>query len=172
MPVSPTTRKDIISGKDASLCTILLCKYIDPKTKKRKTNISKEIYPSANSWKLSTNEQRKKRTQLDYRKALAQQLIGTFRGSRKRKAPAVTGNYGLAHWPIQFEKPGPRKGCAKQQKRHEVSTGCRQCNIRLCIKNDCFFKWHQDLLRWNICSNSTCFMENECKSCKELRTVK
>ena len=36
-------------------------------------------------------------TQLKFRTGLAQQLIGQFRGTRKRKAPAAVGNCGLAH---------------------------------------------------------------------------
>ncbi|CAC5406113.1 unnamed protein product [Mytilus coruscus] len=96
---------------------------------------------------LTKTRKERKRTQLEYRKALAQQMIGNFRGVRKRKAPAVTGNCGLAHWPTQFDKPGRCKGCLKQNKRFEVSAGCKQCNIRLCIKNDCFFKYHEELLK-------------------------
>lgn len=84
---------------------------------------------------------------MDFRMPLAAQMIGAFRGNRKRKVPAVTGNCGDAHWPIQFKKPGRCKGCSKQNKRHKVSTGCRQCNIRLCIKNYCFLKYHQELLK-------------------------
>lgn len=84
---------------------------------------------------------------MDFRMPLAAQMIGAFRGNKKRKVPAVTGNCGDAHWPIQFKKPGRCKGCSKQNKRHEVSTGCRQCNIRLCIKNYCFLKYHQELLK-------------------------
>ena len=45
-------------------------------------------------------------TQLEFRTGLTQQLIGQFRGTRKRKAPATVGNCGLAHWPTQFDKPG------------------------------------------------------------------
>lgn len=43
---------------------------------------------------------------MDFRMALAQQMIGAFRGSRRRKVPAVTGNCRDAQWLIQFEKPG------------------------------------------------------------------
>lgn len=40
---------------------------------------------------------------MDFRMPLAAQMIGAFRGNRKRKVPAVTGNCGDAHWPIQFK---------------------------------------------------------------------
>ena len=98
--------------------------------------------------RLSTKTgKEQKRIQLEYRTALAQQMIGQYRGIRKRKAPAVTGNCGLAHWPTQFEKPGRCKGCLKNNRRHEVSVGCKQCNIKLCVKNDCFYKYHEELLK-------------------------
>lgn len=95
---------------------------------------------------LTKTNKEKRRTQVDFRMALAQQMIEAFRGSRRRKVPAVTGNCGDAQWLIQFEKPGIIRDVLKQNKRHKVSTGCRQYNIRLCIKNDCFFKYHQELL--------------------------
>jgi hypothetical protein len=38
--------------------------------------------------------------------ALGQQLIGTYRGSRKRKLVSVVDNCGNAHWPTKFEKKG------------------------------------------------------------------
>lgn len=55
---------------------------------------------------LTKTNKEKRRTQVDFRMALAQQMIGAFRGSRRRKVPAVTGNCGDAQWLIQFEKPG------------------------------------------------------------------
>lgn len=102
---------------------------------------------SPNHKKVTKTNRETKLAQLDFRKALAQQLIGQFRGVRKRKAPSVIGNCGDAHWPTQFPKPGRCKQCAKQGKRHEVSIGCKQCDIRLCIKNDCFFKYHEELFK-------------------------
>ena len=86
-------------------------------------------------------------TQLEFRTGLAQQLIGQFRGTRKRKAPATVGNCGLAHWPTQFDKPGRCKGCTKENRRHEVKIGCKQCDIRLCVKHDFFEKYHEELLK-------------------------
>ena len=61
---------------------------------------------SQNHQKRSKNNKVIKMTQLEFRTGLAQQLIGQFRGTRKRKAPATVGNCGLAHWPTQFDKPG------------------------------------------------------------------
>ncbi|KAJ8311865.1 hypothetical protein KUTeg_010583 [Tegillarca granosa] len=87
-----------------------------------------------------------KKTQLQFRMALAQQMIGGYRGSRKRKIPSVVDNCGSAHWPIQFPKPSRCKGCTKAGRRHEVSIGCRECNITLCIKHDCFYKYHKEML--------------------------
>jgi hypothetical protein len=47
---------------------------------------------------LTKTGKERKRTQLEYRTALAQQMIGQYRGIRKRKPPAVTGICGLAHY--------------------------------------------------------------------------
>ena len=102
---------------------------------------------SQNHQKRSKNNKVIKMTQLEFRTGLAQQLIGQFRGTRKRKAPATVGNCGLAHWPTQFDKPGRCKGCTKENRRHEVKIGCKQCDIRLCVKHDCFAKYHEELLK-------------------------
>jgi hypothetical protein len=48
----------------------------------------------------------KARTQLSFRMALGQQLIGTYRGSRKRKLVSVVDNCGNTHWSTKFEKKG------------------------------------------------------------------
>lgn len=102
---------------------------------------------SPNHQLLTKGGKHKKITQLDYRMALAQQMIGQYRGLRKRKAPAVIGNCGMAHWPIHFEKAARCKQCIKEKRRREVLTGCQQCNVRLCIKNNCFVKFHEELLK-------------------------
>jgi hypothetical protein len=54
---------------------------------------------STNHLLLTKSGRMKSRTQLMFRTALAQQMIGKFRGVRKRKVPPVTGNCGVAHWP-------------------------------------------------------------------------
>ncbi|CAC5408617.1 unnamed protein product [Mytilus coruscus] len=58
---------------------------------------------SPNHRRASRTNTETKLSQLEFRKALAQQIIRQFRGVRKRKAPPVTGNCGLAYWPFQFE---------------------------------------------------------------------
>ncbi|KAJ8316330.1 hypothetical protein KUTeg_006344 [Tegillarca granosa] len=103
-------------------------------------------WESPNHQMVTKKKKLKNRSQLDFRRNLAQQLIGNFRGTRKRKVPSVVDNCGSAHWPIQFDKPGRCKGCAKESRRHEVSLGCRQCNIKLCIKFDCYYTYHQEQL--------------------------
>ncbi|KAJ8322104.1 hypothetical protein KUTeg_000575 [Tegillarca granosa] len=103
---------------------------------------------SPNHQMVTKKKKLKNRSQLDFRRNLAQQLIGNFRGTRKRKVPSVVDNCYSAHWPIQFDKPGRCKGCAKESRRHEVSIGCRQCNIKLCIKFDCYYKYHQEQLNY------------------------
>ena len=85
------------------------------------------------------------RSQMSFRMALAQQLIGTYRGSRKRKLTSVIDNCGNAHWPTKFEKKGRCKLCYKNKRRREVLIGCKQCGINLCLEEDCFAKWHSQL---------------------------
>ena len=102
---------------------------------------------SPNHRKTTSRGRETKHRQIDYRQALAKQMVGSFRGSRKRKAPSVIDNCGHAHWPTLFEKPGRCKQCSKEKRRHEQSVGCKQCGIRLCLKHDCFTKYHKDLLK-------------------------
>ena len=85
------------------------------------------------------------RTQLEFRMNLGQKLIGTFRGSRKRKIPPMTDNYGNAHWPSKFPKRGRCKLCAQEKRRHEVYLGCTQCSVHLCVDHNCFFRYHQQM---------------------------
>jgi hypothetical protein len=85
------------------------------------------------------------RTQLRFRMALAKQLIADYRGSRKRKLKSNTDNCGNAHWPVKNEKRGRCKQCTKNKRRHEVFIKCSQCDVFLCVDNDCFKKWHQNM---------------------------
>ena len=50
---------------------------------------------SPNHQLLSNSGKEKVRTQLSFRVALGQQLIGTYRGSRKRKLVSVVDNCGM-----------------------------------------------------------------------------
>lgn len=102
---------------------------------------------SPNHRKTTSRGCETKHRQIDYRQALAKQMVGAFRGSRKRKTPSVIDNCGNAHWPTLFEKPGRCKQCSKEKRRHEQSVGCKQCGIRLCLKHNCFTKYHKDLLK-------------------------
>ncbi|KAJ8301049.1 LOW QUALITY PROTEIN: hypothetical protein KUTeg_022568 [Tegillarca granosa] len=111
---------------DLAVVNSLVCMQESPNHKlKTKTNREKKI-PNRIQTELGTTDD--------------------CQGTRKRKAPSVTDNCGMAHWPIQFDKPGRCKNCSKEGKRHEMAIGCRQCKIRLCIKFDCFYKYHQELL--------------------------
>ena len=85
------------------------------------------------------------RTQLEFCMNLGQKLIGTFRGSRKRKIPPTTDNCGNAHWPSKFPKHGRCKLCAQEKRRHEVYLGCTQCSVHLCVDHNCFFRYHQQM---------------------------
>lgn len=89
----------------------------------------------------------RKRTQLEFRMSLADQLISNFRGSRKRRLPPTVDESGLAHWPVWLEKRGRCKMCNERQVRHEVFVACSGCQIHLCIDKDCFRRYHQRLAR-------------------------
>lgn len=102
---------------------------------------------SPNHKKKTSRGREVKRRQIDFRQALVTQMVGTFRGSRKRTAPSTIDNCGNAHWPTLFEKIGRCKQCSKEKRRHEQSVGCKQCGIRLCLKHNCFTKYHKDLLK-------------------------
>jgi hypothetical protein len=102
---------------------------------------------SPNHKLLSKSGKEKVRTQLSFRMALGQQLIGTYRGSRKRKLVSVVDNCGNAHWPTKFEKKGRCKLCYQNKRRREVKLGCKQCDIYLCVDDDCFAKYHSQLLQ-------------------------
>lgn len=84
---------------------------------------------------------KRKRTQAEFRIALAQQLIGSYRCSSKTVL-SVLDSFGNGHWPMIYPKRGRCKQCAVEQRRCEVLLGCKQCGIRLCVKNDCFFRYH------------------------------
>lgn len=89
----------------------------------------------------------RKRNQLEFRMALAEQLIGAYRGPRKRKIPANIDINGDGHWPVWQEKRGRCKLCSEEKKRHEVFVGCMSCKIHLCIDNGCFYRYHQRLAK-------------------------
>ena len=76
------------------------------------------------------------RTQLNFRMQLSRQLIGTFRGSRKRKARSNVDSEGVAHWPVKHTKRGKCKQCTAEKRRHEVNVQCKQCKVFLCIEMD------------------------------------
>ena len=82
------------------------------------------------------------KTQLNYRMELARQLIGNFRGARKRKIVSNTDNCGQAHWPVKIPKRGRCKQCTSEKRRHEIYIQCKTCQIYLCVDNGCFEKWH------------------------------
>ena len=96
---------------------------------------------------LSKSGKEKVRTQLSFRMALGQQLIGTYRGSRNRKLVSVVDNCGSAHWPTKFEKKGRCKLCYQNKRCREVKLGCKQCDIYLCVDDDWFAKYHSQLLQ-------------------------
>ncbi|KAJ8316477.1 hypothetical protein KUTeg_006491 [Tegillarca granosa] len=68
-------------------------------------------------------------SQMKNRRALAQQMIAGFKGSREREVPLVIDNCGMGHWPIQFEKSGRCKQCSIEKRRHEISPGAIKLNL-------------------------------------------
>ena len=89
------------------------------------------------------------KTQLNYRMELARQLIGNFRGARKREIVSNTDNCGQGHWPVKIPKRGRCKQCTSEKRRQEVYIQCKTCQIYLCIDNGCFEKWHIQIMEWN-----------------------
>jgi hypothetical protein len=37
--------------------------------------------------------------------------------------------------------------CYQNKRRREVKLGCKQCDIHLCVDDDCFAKYHSQLLQ-------------------------
>ena len=113
---------------DTSICNALVCMKESP-NHQMKTKSGKE----------------KKRTQLDFRMNLAKQMVAGFQGSRKRKALSKVDSDGVKHWPGRFPKRGRCKMCVSEGRRHEVFIGCKQCQVHLCVDNDCFERYHSQL---------------------------
>lgn len=102
---------------------------------------------SANHVLQTRTKRERKRTQLEFRINLAEQLIGQYRGPRKRKIPPTVDQHGQGHWPVWSQKRGRCRLCSEQKKRHEVHVECTSCKLHLCIDNNCFFLYHQRLAR-------------------------
>ena len=97
--------------------------------------------------KESQNHQRytkkgnlKKHTMLEFRMALAKQLIGEY--TENSKAALATVSSG--HFPKKGAKKGRCRQCSKNNIRREPINMCVQCQVHLCI--DCFQPWHRDLV--------------------------
>ena len=108
--------------------------------------------------KLTKNGRVYNLRQLDYRKALARQLMRKNRPnppvSRKRRAPDERDTEQREgrqpHWPVQEEKRGRCRRCTKVSgRRHEVLSRCLGCGkdskghyVYLCVP--CFMPWHTE----------------------------
>ncbi len=82
----------------------------------------------------------KSRKQLDFRMALAEQLLHGYHGNRKQPATPNVDVEGNFHWPTKFEKRGRCHMCSRTGQRREVVSGCKQCAVPLCL--DCFEPYH------------------------------
>lgn len=82
----------------------------------------------------------RERTQLEFRTQLAHQLLGDYRGKRKRESLPEQQTRGLSHWPAEMDKKRTCKQCAKNKIRRERIHGCEQCGVNLCIP--CFKPYH------------------------------
>lgn len=98
--------------------------------------------------KESTNHRRqtktgwdKVRTMLEFRMALAKQLIGDYVENERAALATIT----AGHFPKKAPKRGRCRQCSKQKLRREIVNMCSQCNVHLCI--DCFQPWHRDMLK-------------------------
>ena len=102
---------------------------------------------SPNHQLLSKSGKEKARTQLSFRMALGQQLIGTYRESRKMKLVSVADNCGNTHWSTKFEKKGRCKLCYQNKRHREMKLGCKQFDIYLCVDDNCFANYNSQLLQ-------------------------
>jgi hypothetical protein len=66
---------------------------------------------STNHKLTSRKGKEKERTQIDFRMKLADQLIGDYRGTWKRKATPTIDLSGFNHWPVKADKRGRCKRC-------------------------------------------------------------
>lgn len=96
---------------------------------------------SANHQRFTKKGNAKKVTMLDFRMALAKQLIGDF-VENERAALATVSN---GHFPKKGDKKGRCRQCSKSKIRKEPVNMCAECNVHLCL--DCFQPWHRDLLK-------------------------
>ena len=92
---------------------------------------------------MKTKTGRKKdKKQLDFTQKLAHQLLGTYRGKRKRESVEDKAVRGLLHWPADLGKKRTCKQCSRNGIRKEPKTGCEQCCVNLCVS--CFKPFHKD----------------------------
>jgi hypothetical protein len=82
------------------------------------------------------------RSQLEFRMALAHQMIGDFRVKRKRVSTTSTMTRGLLHWPAALKKRLTCKWCTKKGKRKETKFGCEDCQVNMCV--ECFKAYHRE----------------------------
>ena len=97
--------------------------------------------------KESTNLPKRKYRQLDFRIALAQLLIGTFRTPKSTAGRRQQASSSTTH---KFQKLTDKrsycKNCSKSvpKKRKDTSYGCGLCDVHLCGKH-CFALYHNYL---------------------------
>jgi len=109
---------------------------------------------------------RNKRDYLAFRIALAEELVGSFRGRRQAGRPHSLEtqrlerlDISLGHWPEVVEvkrecvvclKVREKKGLSRSQYRHESRVTC-VCQVHLCVthERDCFKKYHTLANYWS-----------------------
>jgi hypothetical protein len=96
----------------------------------------------------------RRRTQLEFRMQLAEQLIGEYRGSRKRRVPSNIDAKGQGHWPTWLGSKGRCRMCSEFHIRHEVHVACTACKIHLCVDKDCFARYHARLAQRAALANN------------------
>lgn len=82
----------------------------------------------------------KPRCQLDFRRKLAQQLIGEFRRKRRYEISPAD-RQGRSHWPYPMPKSMRCRHCLARKIRKESKYGCVICGVNLCV--ECFEPYHQ-----------------------------
>ena len=109
---------------------------------------------------LIKNIGRNSRDYLAFRIALAEELVGSFRGRRHIGRPRSLESQrlerldtSLGHWPVVVQekrvcvvcsKVREKRGLTRNQYRHESRVTCSVCKVHLCVtsERDCFKKYH------------------------------
>ena len=99
---------------------------------------------SPNHRKLTRGGNEKVLKQVEFRMALAKQLIGNTRSQHKRRLTPSLDPTGNGHLPMRVPKRGRCRHCSSKGIRRESKLACVACNHSLCL--ECFEPYHRKLM--------------------------